>query len=143
MRSSLLLAAALLPLTPSIALAEAGVPAETLARQHIEAIASGDVAKITGQNGSASSLSWVGGPLNGTYIGPEQLADVWGKFSRAQAPLKATVHRVKQNANPAGTTVTADVVFAGKAAVKVHYVLLYRNGQLADEIWQIDPKLAY
>jgi hypothetical protein len=33
------------------------------------------------------------------------------------------------------------VTFTGKNVVKVRYVMLYRGGQLIDEIWQIDPKL--
>lgn len=49
---------------------------------------------------------------------------------------------MKENGNPAGTTVTADVVFQGKATIKVRYVMLFRDDKLIDEIWQIDPKLA-
>ncbi len=121
------------------ALAES--PAD-LATQHINAIASGDVGKITATYSADSSLNWVGGPLNGTYVGPTQLDGVWTKFAH-QAPLKVSVYDMKENANPAGTTVTADVIFQGKATIKVHYVLLYRAGALVDEIWQIDPKLSY
>jgi hypothetical protein len=37
--------------------------------------------------------------------------------------------------------VTANVQFEGKAPIKVRYVLLYRDGKLANEVWQIDPNL--
>lgn len=122
--------------------AHAATPSE-MARLHIDAIAGGDVAKITSQYGAATSLNWVGGPLNGTYIGPEQLSEVWGKFAKAMAPLKATVGDIRESGNPAGTTVTADVSFAGKSTIKVRYIMLYRGDQLIDEVWQIDPKAAY
>jgi hypothetical protein len=112
-----------------------------LAHQHLDAIAAGDVAKITSQYAAGSWLSWVGGQLNGTYVGPQQIGDVWTKFSKAMTPLKMTIGEVREGGNPAGSTVTADVTFTGKNVVKVRYVMLYRGSQLVDEIWQIDPKL--
>jgi hypothetical protein len=124
----------------SIAAAHAEAPS-ALARQHLEAIGGGEVAKITSQYTADSWLNWVGGPLDGTYVGPQRLAEVWGKFAKSQAPLKVTVGDMKESSNPAGTTVTANVVFAGKTTIKVRYVLLYRGDHLVDEIWQIDPKL--
>jgi hypothetical protein len=42
-----------------------------------------------------------------------------------------------------GTTVTANVVFAGANTIKVRYALVYRDGKLVNEIWQIDPNLRY
>ena len=130
-----------------LALAGLAVPAlaETpanLAKMHLEAVGAGDVAKITSQYNASSSLGWVGGPLNGTFIGPQQLAEVWGKFAKAQAPLKVTVRDMKESGNPAGTTVTADVVFTGKNTLKIRYVMLYRGDNLIDEVFQIDPKMA-
>ena len=87
-------------------------------------------------------MNWVGGPLDRTYVESAQIARVWGKFTK-QAPLKAAIHDMIGNGNPAGTQMTADVVFAGKATTKVHYVMLYRGDKLIDKIWQIDPKLSY
>ena len=136
-----------LSICTALGLAGIAVPAlaETpanLARQHLEAAAAGDVARITAQYDASSALHWVGGPLNGTLIGPQRLAEVWGKFAKAQAPLKVTVHDLRESGNPAGTTVTADVVFAGKNTVKVRYVMLYRGDTLVDEVFQIDPRMA-
>jgi len=135
--------AALMAAATTLALVSAAhaEPSTDLARRHIDAVAAGDVDQIIAQYGEQSALSWIGGPLDGSYRGPAQLADVWGKFAK-QAPLKATIRAIAENANPAGTTVTADVVFEGKATIKVHYVLLYRGDRLVGEIWQIDPKLA-
>ena len=113
-----------------------------LARQHLDAVAAGDVAKITAQYNASTTLHWVGDPLNGTFIGPQQLAEVWGKFAKTQAPLKPAIKDMKESGSPTGTTVTADVVFTGKNTLKIRYVMLYRGDMLVDEVFQIDPKMA-
>lgn len=133
------LAAAAFAVTALPALAE--TPAN-LARMHLDAVGAGDVAKITAPYNASTSLAWVGGPLNGTFIGPQQLSEVWGKFAKAQAPLKVTIRDMKESGNPAGTTVTADVVFTGKNTLKIRYVMLFRGDNLVDEVFQIDPKMA-
>ena len=119
----------------------ADAPAD-LAAAHIKAVAAGDVAKITATYSADSNLYWVGGKLNGTYTGPQQITAIWDKFSKL-GPLKVSVKNMQESANPAGATVTADVVFQGKMPIKVRYVMLYRAGMLINEIWQIDPKMAY
>ncbi|HVC59585.1 MAG TPA: nuclear transport factor 2 family protein [Acetobacteraceae bacterium] len=115
----------------------------SLARAHFAAVASGDVATIISQYAAGPWLSWVGGPLDGTYFGTGQITGVWTKFSKAIGPLKASVSDLREHGNPKGTTVTAHVVFTGKATVKVYYMLLYRGDKLVDEIWQIDPKFGH
>lgn len=118
-------------------------PAQDMAKTRIDAIAKGDVATVTAGYADGSTLNWVGGPLDGKYTGTEKLKEVWTKFTAAQGEQKATVAEIAESANPKGATVTANVVFAGKGTVKVRYVLLYRDGKLADEIWQVDPNAAY
>ncbi|MGQ9372145.1 nuclear transport factor 2 family protein [Azospirillum sp. ST 5-10] len=123
----------------STATAVAG-PAADLATKHIEAIASGDVAAITGAYAQGATLHWVGGPLDGIYSGPS-LAEVWDKFAKAQGPLKASVTNIAESANPKGATVSSNLVLTGKSQIKVRYIQLYRGGKLVDEIWQVDPNL--
>ncbi len=112
------------------------------ARAHIEAVASGNVDVITASYGPDAVLEWVGGPLDGRYAAPDAIKTVWTKFAKANGPLMADIDHLQEAANPKGATVTADVVFKGKAAIPVRYVLTYRDGKLVDEIWQIAPKLA-
>ena len=50
---------------------------------------------------------------------------------------------VQESGNPKGDTVTANVVFAGKTTIKVRYIMMYRDGKLVNEIWQIDPSATY
>lgn len=61
---------------------------------------------------------------------------------KAQGPLKVTVETLEESVNPKGSTVTANVLFVGKAPIKVRCVLVYRDNMIVSETWQIDPKLA-
>lgn len=114
-------------------------PAGDLAKSRITSIAAGDLAAVTGVYAPGARLHWVGGPLDGTYEGPEALMAVWTKFFKAQGPQQPHIAALSEAANPKGATVTADVAFAGKAKVKVRYVLVYRDGKLVDEVWQVNP----
>lgn len=118
-------------------------PAGDLAKSRIDAIASGDLAAVTNAYGPGAILHWVGGPLDGSYAAPDAIKQVWSKFFAAQGAQKASVAAVSEATNPKGATVTADVAFAGKSTVKVRYVLVYRDGQLVDEIWQVNPAATY
>ncbi len=142
MRSLLLAAfpAALLSLTGCAAVAG---PAEDLAKQRIAAIAKGDVAAINDAYAPGATLHWIGGPLDGVYGAPDKLKEVWTKYGTAQGLQTATIAAVAEAGNPKGTTITADVAFAGKNIVKVRYVMVYREGKLVDEIWQVNPTAGY
>ena len=89
-----------------------------------------------------AQFNWVGGPLDGTYTSPEAIRGVWSKFTGSQGLLKVSVDKLEESSNPKGSTVSANVVFEGKSPIKVRYVLTYREGRIASETWQIDPKLA-
>ncbi|WP_029350771.1 nuclear transport factor 2 family protein [Bosea sp. 117] len=131
---------ALLAASGSAALAG---PAEDLARSRIDAIAGGDLAAVASAYAPAATLHWVGGPLDGSYSQSDKIREVWSKFFAAQGTQKAAIAATTEGANPKGGTVTVDVTFAGKNTVKVRYVLLYRDGKLVDEIWQVNPAATY
>jgi ketosteroid isomerase-like protein len=130
-----------LPALLAAGVARAGSPADE-ARQHFQAIGSGDAEAMSRGYADDAQLVWVGGPLDGRYVGPDAIRGVWEKFSKAQGKLDLAVDRVEESLNPKGGTVTANVEFTGKAAIKVRYVLTYRDGRIVAETWQIDPKLA-
>jgi hypothetical protein len=111
------------------------------ANNHLKAIAAGNVEQIMQGYADTAALQWVGGPLDGAYMGHDKLAEVWGKFAKGNAPLELTVNKLEESTNAKGTTVTANVEFKGKNMIKVRYVLVYRDGKLVNEVWQIDPKL--
>lgn len=114
----------------------------TQAKVHFKSIAEGDISKLIGQYQNNARLDWIGGPLDGSYTGAEELRTVWGKFTKALGPMEAKISNVKENSNPRGSTVTADVIFKGKKTIPVRYVLLYRDSRIISEIWQISPALA-
>lgn len=118
----------------------AAQPAED-ARQHFKAIGTGDLTQLMRTYANNARLSWIGGPLDGTYNGVDSIGAVWEQFTKAQGPLQVRVDKLDESANPKGATVTANVQFDGKQAIKVRYVLTYRDGKLVSETWQIDPKL--
>lgn len=111
------------------------------AESHFRAIARSDVDGIMSANAEGARFEWVGGPLDGSNIGAHQIRQVWLKFANANAPLAASVAKIEQSDNPAGSTVTDDVEFKGQNTIKVRYVLAYRSGKIVSEVWQIDPKL--
>lgn len=111
------------------------------ARAHFQAIASGDVATLMTSYAPQAQFQWVGGPLDGAYTDAKAIQEVWTKFTTAQGPLKLTVADVQEAANPKGATVSANVLFEGKAPIKVRYILTYREGKIVNEVWQIDPNL--
>lgn len=111
------------------------------AQAHFKAVAEGKMDELMKGYADDAVLHWVGGPLDGVYSGSAEVRKAWSKFMQAQGPLTLTVGNVATSANPKGATVTADVEFKGKAPIKVRYVLLYRDGRLVNEIWQIDPNL--
>lgn len=117
-------------------------PAGDDAQAHFRAIAGGQVENVLSQYADNATLEWVGGPLDGRYAGKTALSEVWGKFAKAQGELTFKASNVQESANPKGATVTANVVFSGKNDIKVRYVLVYRNGKIVSEVWQIDPNLA-
>ena len=112
------------------------------ASEHMNAVAAGDVDKVMAGYGENAVFQWVGGPLDGVYSGREAIRGVWSKFAKGNAPLTAKIEQLAESSNPKGSTVTANVTFSGKKTIKVRYILVYREGKLVNEIWQIDPKLA-
>ncbi|OFZ68546.1 MAG: hypothetical protein A2V79_11240 [Betaproteobacteria bacterium RBG_16_56_24] len=133
----------ILSATALLALSTAAIaaPADD-ANAHFQAIGAGNVEQIMQGYADNPALQWVGGPLNGAYAGNDKIREVWSKFAKANAPLEVSVSKVEESANPGGSTVTANLEFKGKATIKVRYVLVYREGKVVNEVWQIDPKLA-
>ena len=112
------------------------------ARTHFQAIGAGDVPVVMRGYADKAQFNWIGGPLDGTYTSAAEIQGVWEKFTKSQGPLKVSVSQLEESANPKGSTVSANVQFEGKQPIKVRYVLTYRDGKIASETWQIDPKLA-
>ena len=112
------------------------------AKTHFQAIGSGDLSIVMRGYADNAQFNWVGGPLDGTYTSPDAIRGAWEKFTKSQCPMKVSVDKLEESANPKGSTVSANVQFEGKAPIKVRYVLTFREGKIVNETWQIDPKLS-
>lgn len=126
----------------------AASPATDMMARRIAAIAAGDVGSLTAAYGSQATLQWIGGPLDGVYGDAAAINTVWSKFAKAQGldgehKLETRIVNLSEAGNPQGSTVAADMVLTGAKPLKVHYVTVWRNSKLVDEIWQIDPQASY
>ncbi|MFN3750760.1 MAG: nuclear transport factor 2 family protein [Thiobacillus sp.] len=124
-------------------LATAGPLDEKKAAAHLRAAAAGDVEALMRDYTDDAWLDWVGGPLDGRYRGKPAIRAVWEKFAAQNdgLPRPSRSGRVEQYAHPQGVMLTASAEFGGKTTVRVRHVLVYRDGELATEIWQIAPAL--
>lgn len=112
------------------------------AMMHFKAIADANPTAIMKTYGPRPVVEWVGGKLNGTYVGQDAITDMWRDFAKGVGRTTLKVSDIRVNTAPKdGMTVTADVVFKGKATIPVRYVLVYRNRKIVDEVWQVAPDL--
>jgi ketosteroid isomerase-like protein len=124
-------------------LAVAGPLDEKKAADHLQAVAAGDVEALMRDYVEDVSIEWVGGPLDGRYRGRAAVREVWQKFAAQNdgQPRPARFGRIEQFAHPQGVTLTASAEYGGKTTVRVRHVLVYRDGELTSEVWQIAPAL--
>ncbi|MBI3524728.1 MAG: nuclear transport factor 2 family protein [Betaproteobacteria bacterium] len=123
--------------------AYAGPLDEAQAQAHLKAVAAGDLDGLMRDYADDAYLDWVGGPLEGRYRSKAAIREVWQKFFAANAgkPRTAKFGKLDAYANPKGVTFEVSAEYAGAATVKVWQALVYRDGSLTTEIWQIAPAL--
>lgn len=136
-------ALALLCCTVFSTAAVAGPLEEKKAEAHLQAVAAGDVDALMRDYAEDIYMDWVGGPLDGRYRGKSAIREVWQKFVTLNdgQPRLARFGKIVQQANPKGATLQAAAEYSGKTTIKVQHVLVYREGELTTEIWQISPTL--
>ncbi|WP_100548217.1 nuclear transport factor 2 family protein [Ectopseudomonas mendocina] len=125
-------------LSLAIGNAQASITSDA-AEAHFKAIATNDLAALINNYEKDAHLTWIGGPLDGSYVGTAAIMPVWHKFTDSQGPLQLKIENLEEASNPKGSTVTATVYFAGRQPLHVRYVLVYRNGRIAEEVWQVVP----
>jgi len=137
-----LIAAAVLAFA-TIGAANAGPLDRAKANAYLKAVAAGDVDALMQMYSQDAHMQWVGGQLDGVYRGADQIREVWMKFVKSNdgMPRESTVGTMEESANPRGATILVNADYRGKNYVKVRHVLVYRDGMLVNEIWQIDPGL--
>lgn len=123
--------------------ATAGPLDEKKAEAHLQAVAAGDVEALMRDYAEDAYMDWVGGPLDGRYRGKAAIREVWKKFAALNdgQPRPAKFGKLVQQANPKGATLEGAAEYGGKTMIKVWHVLVYRDGDLTTEVWQIAPAL--
>lgn len=113
------------------------------AEAHLQAVAAGNVETLMRDYTEDAWMDWVGGPLDGRYRGKAAIREVWQKFAALNdgQPRPAKFGKLVQQANPKGATLETAAEYGGKTTIRVWHVLVYRDGELATEIWQIAPAL--
>lgn len=125
------------------AVALAGPLDEKKAEAHLKAIAAGNVEALMADYADDVYMDWVGGPLDGRYHGKAAIRGIWTKFVAANdgQPRPARVGKLSAYANPKGVSLETEAEYGGKTPVKARHVLVYRDGLLTTEIWQIAPAI--
>jgi hypothetical protein len=108
------------------------------AEAYFNAISGGNPDTITSFYADDAEFHWVGGPLAGVYKGKDKIKGVWEKFSKAAGDLDHEVLQLSESANGKTSTVTARVKFKGAGEVPVKFVMIYKDGKIASEVWQVD-----
>ena len=123
--------------------ATAGPLDEKKAEAHLQAVAAGDIDALMRDYAEDAYMDWVGGPLDGRYRGKAAISEVWKKFATLNdgTPRPVRFGQLMQQANPKGATLEAAAEYGGKTTIKVQHVLVYRDGELTTEVWQIAPAL--
>lgn len=121
----------------------AGPLDEKKADAHLKAIAASNVEAMMADYADDAYMDWVGGPLDGRYRGKAEIREVWKKFVAANdgQPRPARFGKLSAHANPKGASVRAEAEYGGKTPVKAWHVLVYRDGVLNTELWQIAPAI--
>ncbi len=121
----------------------AGPLDEAKAQAHLKAAAAGDLEGLMRDYADDAYLDWVGGTLDGRYRGKAAIREIWQKFIAINAgkPRDATFGKLASYANPKGLSIEGGAEYVGVSKVKVWHVLVYRDGVLTTEIWQISPAL--
>ena len=133
----------LLVLAFGVVPANAGPLDKAKAKAHLEAVAAGDVDALMRDYAEDVYMDWVGGPLDGRYRGKQAIREVWQKFVAANEgkPRPAKLGEVVEYAHPTGVSVEATAEYGGKTPLKVWHVLVYRDGVMTTELWQIAPAI--
>jgi len=129
----------LIAIQPSLA----GPLDDAKAKAHLDAVAAGNLEALMADYPDDANMDWVGGPLDGRYHGKEAIRKVWQKFIAANEgkPRPAKFSKLTSYANPKGASVEASAEYGGIKPVKVWHALVYRDGSLTTELWQIAPAL--
>jgi hypothetical protein len=122
----------------------AASPDRVRAEAYFNAISGGNAETIVSFYADNAEFHWIGGPLAGTYNGKTQIKGVWERFSKAAGDIDYKVLELAESKKGARSTVTAKVNFIGPKEVPVRFIMVYENGKIVNEVWEVDkPVVGY
>jgi len=114
------------------------------AEAYFNAISGGNAETIASFYADNAEFHWVGGPLAGVYTGKAQIKGVWERFSKAAGDINYKVLELSESQKGKRSTVTARVNFIGPKEVPVRFIMIYENGKIVNEVWEVDkPVVGY
>jgi hypothetical protein len=113
------------------------------AEAFFNAISGGNADTVASFYAEKAEFHWVGGPLAGIYKGRGQIKGVWERFAQAAGKLDYRTLEVTESRNGPISTVTARVKFIGPKEVPVKFVLMFKDGKIVNQIWQVDRGEGY
>lgn len=114
------------------------------AEAYFNAISGGNAETIASFYADNAEFHWVGGPLAGVYTGKAQIKGVWERFTKAAGDITYKVLELSESQKGKRSTVTARVNFIGPKEVPVRFIMVYENGKIINEVWEVDkPVIGY
>lgn len=113
-------------------------PEKVRAEAYFNAISGGNPETIASFYADNAEFHWIGGPLAGVYTGKAQIKSVWERFTKAAGDINHKVLELSESQKGKLSTVTARVNFIGPAEVPVRFTMVYENGKIVNEIWEVD-----
>jgi hypothetical protein len=114
------------------------------AEAYFNAISGGNAETIASFYADNAEFHWVGGPLAGVYTGKAQIKGVWERFTKAAGDINYKVLELSESQKGKRSTVTARVSFIGPKEVPVRFIMVYENGKIVNEVWEVDkPTIGY
>ncbi len=108
------------------------------AEAYFNAISGGNAETISSFYADKAEFHWVGGPLAGIYTGKAQIRSLWKTFSQSAGDVDHKVLEISESKNGKISTVTARVNIIGPKQVPVKFIMMYEDGKIVSQIWQLD-----
>ncbi|WP_324734962.1 pyrolysin [Thermococcus sp. SY098] len=112
--------------------------------KHWQALENNNLTALIQQNNDASTLYWVGGPLNGTYKGIENAKATWSRFLGGNNVTKVDVYNITLAKSEEGMTgIRAVVIVSTKEGKRIplRYEIYFKDDSIIEEWWIIDPSV--
>ncbi|BDI34392.1 hypothetical protein CCAX7_64430 [Capsulimonas corticalis] len=112
-------------------------PSRSIAREHWQAIAGGDVSSVMADYRPDAASHWRNGGLKGDYSGAAAIRSAWMQFAKTRSPLTLAVRNIQETKSGKDQdVVTAEVTFSSAEwTYPLECRLIFHDGKIAEETW--------